>query len=75
MLEDHGCVAHGFLALAGATGDVAWLDRARLVLDHALEKFRAVDGGFHDTSATPRRWSPGRGTRPTAPARQDSRPS
>ena len=51
VLEDHGCVAHGFLALAGATGDVAWLDRARLVLDHALEKFRAEDGGFYDTSA------------------------
>ena len=49
VLEDHGCVAHGFLALAGATGDVAWLDRARLVLDHALEKFRAEDGGFYDT--------------------------
>ena len=51
VLEDHGCVAHGFLALAGATGEVAWLERARLVLDHALEKFRAEDGGFYDTSA------------------------
>ena len=51
MLEDHGCVAHGFLALAGATGDAAWLDRARLVLDHALDRFRAEDGGFFDTAA------------------------
>ena len=71
VLEDHGCVAHGFLALAGATGDVAWLDRARLVLDHALERFRAEDGGFYDTPPTPRRWSPGRATRPTTPARRD----
>ena len=51
MLEDHGCVAHGFLALAGATGDAAWLDRARAVLDHALERFRADDGGFFDTAS------------------------
>ena len=51
VLEDHGCVAHGFLALAGATGDAAWLDRARVVLDHALDRFRAEDGGFFDTAA------------------------
>jgi hypothetical protein len=51
VLEDHGCVAHGFLALAGASGDVAWLTRARSVLDHALDRFRADDGGFHDTAA------------------------
>ena len=51
VLEDHGCVADGFLALAGATGDAAWLDRARRVLDHALERFRADDGGFYDTAA------------------------
>jgi uncharacterized protein YyaL (SSP411 family) len=51
VLEDHGCVASGFLALAGATGDASWLDRARQVLDHALERFRAGDGGFFDTSS------------------------
>ena len=51
VLEDHGCVALGFLALAGATGDSAWLERARLVLDHALDRFRAEDGGFFDTAA------------------------
>ena len=28
VLEDHGCVASGFLALAQATGDAAWLERA-----------------------------------------------
>ena len=51
VLEDHGCVAHGFLALAGATGDALWLDRARSVLDHALDRFRADDGGFFDTAS------------------------
>jgi uncharacterized protein YyaL (SSP411 family) len=51
VLEDHGCVAHGFLALAGATGDAVWLERARAVLDHALDRFRADDGGFHDTAS------------------------
>ena len=51
VLEDHGCVAHAFLALAGATGEAAWLERARSVLDHALERFRAEDGGFFDTAS------------------------
>jgi uncharacterized protein YyaL (SSP411 family) len=51
VLEDHGCVAHGFLALAGATGEPVWLDRARSVLDHALDRFRADDGGFFDTAS------------------------
>ncbi len=49
VLEDLGCVAGGFLSLAGATGDGGWLDRARLLLDDALRRFRADDGGFHDT--------------------------
>jgi uncharacterized protein YyaL (SSP411 family) len=51
VLEDHGCVAQGFLALAGATGEVVWLDRARSVLDLALDRFRADDGGFYDTAS------------------------
>ncbi len=50
MLEDHGCVAGGFLALAGVTGDAAWLTRARSVLDHALDRFQAPEGGFYDTA-------------------------
>ncbi len=50
VLEDHGCVAVGFLALACATGDGAWLDRARTVLDAVLAHFAADDGGFHDTA-------------------------
>jgi uncharacterized protein YyaL (SSP411 family) len=51
VLEDHGCVAAGFLSLAGTTGDAVWLSRARSVLDHALDRFRAEDGGFHDTAS------------------------
>jgi len=51
VLEDHGCVASGFLALLQATGDPVWLDRARAVVDRALEAFRADDGGFFDTAA------------------------
>jgi uncharacterized protein YyaL (SSP411 family) len=51
VLEDHGCVADGFLALAEATGDGAWVERAGLLLDVALDQFAAPDGGFHDTAA------------------------
>ena len=51
VLEDHGAVAHGFLALCGATGDDRWLARAVALLDAALTHFRADDGGFFDTPA------------------------
>ncbi len=50
VLEDYGCVADGFGALAEATGDGVWLDRAGVLLDVALEQFAAGDGGFHDTA-------------------------
>ena len=50
VLEDHGCVASGFLSLVQATGDAVWLDRARHLLDDAIERFRADDGGFFDTA-------------------------
>lgn len=49
VLEDLGCVASGFLSLAGATGEAVWLERARVLIDDALARFRAEDGGFHDT--------------------------
>jgi uncharacterized protein len=49
VLEDHGAVAGGFLSLVGATGDEVWLDRATDLLEVALERFRAADGGFFDT--------------------------
>ncbi|QYJ04185.1 thioredoxin domain-containing protein [Nocardioides panacisoli] len=51
VLEDHGCVAGGFLSLVQATGDPRWLHRATDLLDRALDGFRADDGGFHDTHA------------------------
>jgi uncharacterized protein len=51
VLEDHGCVASGFLSLVQATGDAVWLTRARALLDSAIERFRAEDGGFFDTAS------------------------
>ncbi|WP_107771251.1 thioredoxin domain-containing protein [Nocardioides sediminis] len=50
VLEDLGCVATAFVDLAAATADGTWLDHARLLLDDALDRFRAEDGGFHDTA-------------------------
>jgi uncharacterized protein YyaL (SSP411 family) len=50
VLEDHACVASGFLSLVQATGDAVWLEHARDLLDAALNYFRADDGGFHDTA-------------------------
>ena len=50
VLEDHGCVAAGFLDLFQATGDVDWLERAGSILDVALAHFAADDGGFFDTA-------------------------
>ncbi|KRF13857.1 N-acylglucosamine 2-epimerase [Nocardioides sp. Soil797] len=51
VLEDFGCVASGFLSLLQATADAVWLERARVLLDDALARFRADDGGFHDTAS------------------------
>ena len=51
VLEDYGCVAGGFLSLLQATGDVVWLARATALLDTALDRFAAPDGGFFDTAA------------------------
>jgi len=50
VLEDLGCVASGFLDLVQATGDAVWLRHAKALLDDALARFRADDGGFHDTA-------------------------
>ena len=50
VLEDHGSVAEGFLAVLGVTGDVVWLDRARLLLDRVVDHFADPDGGFFDTA-------------------------
>jgi len=51
VLEDHGCVASGYLSLVQATGDSVWLTRATTLLDQAVERFRADDGGFFDTAS------------------------
>jgi uncharacterized protein YyaL (SSP411 family) len=50
VLEDYGCVAHGFLTLLSATGEPVWLQRAEALLETALIHFAADDGGFHDTA-------------------------
>ncbi len=50
VLEDHGCVAAGFLDLLQATGDSRWLHAATSLIDAALEHFAAEDGGFFDTA-------------------------
>ncbi|MGY2702005.1 thioredoxin domain-containing protein [Nocardioides sp. HB32] len=50
VLEDHGCVAAGFLDLFQVTGDVDWLQRAGTILEVALTHFAAEDGGFFDTA-------------------------
>ncbi|RNL80885.1 thioredoxin domain-containing protein [Nocardioides marmorisolisilvae] len=50
VLEDYGCVADAFGALAEATADGTWLERAGELLDVALDQFAAGDGGFHDTA-------------------------
>jgi uncharacterized protein YyaL (SSP411 family) len=50
VLEDYGCVADGFIALAEATADGVWLDRAGALLEVALDHFAAGGGGFHDTA-------------------------
>jgi uncharacterized protein YyaL (SSP411 family) len=49
VLEDLGCVATGFLALHRATGEATWLELAGGLVDDALDRFAADDGGFHDT--------------------------
>ncbi|MGK5680972.1 thioredoxin domain-containing protein [Actinoplanes sp. URMC 104] len=50
VLDDYGCVAEGFLAVHQLTADGVWLDRARELLDVALEHFGTGSGGFYDTA-------------------------
>ncbi|MFT4011537.1 MAG: thioredoxin domain-containing protein [Nocardioidaceae bacterium] len=51
VLEDYGAVADGFLALLQATGEAVWLERAGVLLDAAIDRFGADDGGFFDTAS------------------------
>ena len=52
VTADYAASALGFLRLAGALGDVRWLDRAVALLDRAIELFEAPDGGFFDAAPT-----------------------
>ncbi|WP_258343192.1 thioredoxin domain-containing protein [Saccharopolyspora gregorii] len=53
VLEDHGCLAEGLLALHQATGEQSWLDAACALLDTALQQFADPEhpGSFFDTAA------------------------
>ena len=50
VLEDHGDVAEGLLALHQVTGERRWLDLAGSLLDLALAHFADERGGFFDTA-------------------------
>jgi uncharacterized protein YyaL (SSP411 family) len=52
VLEDHGCLADGLLALHQVTGSPRWLDAACELLDTALARFAVPDtpGAFYDTA-------------------------
>ncbi|TDC82778.1 thioredoxin domain-containing protein [Micromonospora sp. KC606] len=50
VLEDYGCVAEAFCAMHQLTGEGRWLELAGGLLDTALARFAAPDGGFHDTA-------------------------
>ncbi len=56
VLDDYGCVAEGFIALAGVTtadetsGAERWLGLAGGLLDTVLARFGAQSGGFYDTA-------------------------
>jgi uncharacterized protein YyaL (SSP411 family) len=50
VLEDYGAVAEGLLALHQVTGDEAWLGLGGELLEVALTRFEAGDGGFFDTA-------------------------
>ncbi|MFT4217233.1 MAG: thioredoxin domain-containing protein [Micropruina sp.] len=51
MAEDYGALALGYARLAGALGESVWLDRAVTLLEAALARFAAEDGGFYDAPA------------------------
>ncbi|MGK5501369.1 thioredoxin domain-containing protein, partial [Streptomyces sp. URMC 125] len=50
VLEDHGDVAEGFLALYSVTGETCWLELAGTLLDTVLDRFAADDGTLYDTA-------------------------
>ncbi|HET6968998.1 MAG TPA: thioredoxin domain-containing protein [Ornithinibacter sp.] len=62
VLEDHGDLAEGLLALHQATGAPRWAHAAETLLDAALERFVDADGTPHDTAHD----APGLFARPAA---------
>ncbi|HEY6276075.1 MAG TPA: thioredoxin domain-containing protein [Streptosporangiaceae bacterium] len=50
VLEDYACVAQGFLALAGVTGQDGWVSQAGGLLETVLTRFADGAGGFYDTA-------------------------
>jgi uncharacterized protein YyaL (SSP411 family) len=48
QLEDYACVASGFLALSGATGEGRWVSAAAELLAVVLDHFANPSGGFYD---------------------------
>ena len=50
VLEDYGCVAEAFCAVHQLTGEGRWLTLAGGLLDTALARFAAGNGGFYDTA-------------------------
>ncbi|WP_068265450.1 thioredoxin domain-containing protein [Janibacter limosus] len=49
VLDDHGNLAEGLLALHRATGDTTWLTRAGEIIGLAIDAFHGEDG-WHDTA-------------------------
>ena len=71
VLEDYGCVAAGFLALLQATGDAVVARAGGRAARQRARALRAPTTAASSTPpTTPRRWWPGRGTRPTTPRRR-----
>ena len=51
IAEDYAALAQAAVRLAAATGDPAWLDRARALVAVLLEQFDDGGAGFFDTAA------------------------
>ena len=50
VLDDHACVAAGFLSLFSATGDPQWVHLAGALLDEVLDHYGDGAGGFFDVA-------------------------
>jgi uncharacterized protein len=50
VLEDYACVAEGYLALSGVTGEGRWVTLAGQLLEAALDRFGDSASGFYDTA-------------------------